>query len=144
MKNLPPAIPLAGGSFTPDRKETGMKTTQLLFTLAFCISATTAFSVRAQNLTVPQHEDVEHSGLGAGETVFFEGSIGVGCNACHGDDARGLIGTDIRGRTAAEIRAASSAVEDMINAQINDLTDDQLLALQAYLASLISDTPPSN
>jgi mono/diheme cytochrome c family protein len=83
-------------------------------------------------------EMIEH-----GEALFFEGKIGVGCAACHGDDAKGLIGQDIRGKSIAEIMAASSAVEDMQMAEIDTFTDAEFAAIHEYLAMLAS-MPPSN
>jgi mono/diheme cytochrome c family protein len=76
-------------------------------------------------------EMVEH-----GEQLFFEGKIGVGCAACHGDDARGLIGQDIRGKSIAEIIAAANSVEDMQNADIDKFTEDEFVAIHHYLAKL--------
>lgn len=83
-------------------------------------------------------EMIEH-----GEALFFEGKIGVGCAACHGEDAKGLIGQDIRGKSIAEIMGAANAVEDMQNAEIDTFTDEEFAAIHAYLAMLAS-LPPSN
>ena len=83
-------------------------------------------------------EMVEH-----GEQLFFEGKIGVGCAACHGDDAKGLIGQDIRGKSVAEIIGAANSVEDMQNAEIDTFTEDEFVAIHAYPAMLAS-LPPSN
>lgn len=81
-------------------------------------------------------EMIEH-----GEALFFEGKIGVGCAACHGEDAKGLIGQDIRGKSIAEIMGAANAVEDMMNAQINTFTDEEFAAIHAYLSKLASLAP---
>ena len=68
---------------------------------------------------------------------FYESDLG--CNVCHGIDARGSVGPNIRQVTIEQVYHAVQSFPDMINWQYNnpDLFEDQaLLDIVAYLATL--------
>lgn len=67
-----------------------------------------------------------------GEEVFQKTAGGVGCQACHGRDARGDIGPDIRGATLSRISLALSTVEQMAFIK---LSLGEVQAVAAYLQS---------
>ncbi len=73
-----------------------------------------------------------------GRILFMEeAGDGLGCQACHGEDAKGLIGPDIRGKVPVLIRAAMEGVPDMMD--VIDLNDDDIKAVSAYLQTLPMD-----
>ncbi len=74
--------------------------------------------------------DDEETLISTGEVIFQETAGGIGCQFCHGRDARGDIGPNIRGKTAEAIE-----VQFEINAQMSfiDLTDKEIEAVGAYL-----------
>ena len=87
-------------------------------------------------------EDDEASGGGddelieQGRVIFEETAGGIGCAACHGMDAKGdpTIGSaDIRGANAERIQGALASVDMM---SIIELTDEEIDAVAAYLATL--------
>ena len=82
-------------------------------------------------------QDATTANLEHGKTLFFEEAGGIGCAACHGEDARGAIGSDIRGRSVKEIKAATNAVADMQAAGLDQLTNEEIDHVAAYLATLI-------
>lgn len=69
----------------------------------------------------------------AGRKIFEETAGGIGCQACHGMDAAGIIGPDIRGKDPVIILDALSRVPDM---GIIDLTPEQVDQVAAYLRQL--------
>lgn len=74
--------------------------------------------------------------LAEGEAVFMQRAAGIGCQACHGVDARGnttVGGPDIRGRAETEVRGALENVEMM---RIIKLSDKEIEAVVAYLQYL--------
>lgn len=71
--------------------------------------------------------------IAQGELIFQKTAGGIGCQACHGTDATGLIGPDIRGRTFGQIGAALGLVDAM---SFIMLTEDQMKAVAAYLQTL--------
>lgn len=56
----------------------------------------------------------------------------MGCQACHGMDAKGLVGPNIRGKTADQIRTALGTVEMMVPIGKN-LDAEDIEAVAAYL-----------
>jgi|GEM_PF-823071 mono/diheme cytochrome c family protein len=68
-----------------------------------------------------------------GKKIYEELAGGVGCQACHGLDAAGIIGPDIRGKDPVAIMAAMKAVPDM---GIIELTEAQVDQVAAYLRQL--------
>lgn len=66
--------------------------------------------------------------------MFEKEAGGVGCQACHGLDAKGLQGPgpNIRGKTAEEVRNALQTAEMMI-AVVKNLSLEDIEAVAAYL-----------
>jgi mono/diheme cytochrome c family protein len=63
----------------------------------------------------------------------------MGCNICHGEDAKGSVGPDIRQATIEKVYHALQNFPDMMNWQFNfpELFEDQsLLDIVAYLQTL--------
>lgn len=71
--------------------------------------------------------------IAKGEEVFQRTAGGVGCQACHGRDARGAVGPDIRGATVTRISSALSSVEQMAFIK---LSPEEVQAVSAYLQFL--------
>jgi mono/diheme cytochrome c family protein len=71
--------------------------------------------------------------IAQGEEVFQKTAGGVGCQLCHGRDARGVIGPDIRGATVSRVALAMSTVEQMAFIK---LSIEEVQAVAAYLQSL--------
>lgn len=69
----------------------------------------------------------------AGKKIYEELAGGVGCQACHGMDAAGIIGPDIRGKDPVAILNAMKTVPDM---GIIELTEEQVSQVAAYLRAL--------
>ena len=72
--------------------------------------------------------------------LLFESEMG--CNICHGMDARGAIGPDIRQTTIEKVYHALQNFPDMMNWQYNqpELFEEQpLLDIVAYLQTLEKD-----
>ena len=65
-----------------------------------------------------------------GEAIFFKPGL---CSTCHGDDATGLVGPNIIGKTADQILLQIETNDAM---SVISLSDEELEALEAYLASL--------
>ena len=82
-------------------------------------------------------QDVTAASLDHGKRLFFEEAGGIGCAACHGEDAKGYIGSDIRGRSVKEIKAATNAVSDMQGAGLDQLAKEEIDHVAAYLATLL-------
>ena len=68
-----------------------------------------------------------------GQKIFEETAGGIGCQACHGMDAAGVIGPDIRGKDPVAILDALGRVPDM---GIIELTPEQVDQVAAYLRQL--------
>lgn len=63
----------------------------------------------------------------------------MGCNVCHGEDAKGSVGPDIRQATIEKVYHALQNFPDMMNWQFNfpELFEEQsLLDIVAYLQTL--------
>lgn len=72
-----------------------------------------------------------------GEKIFQETAGGVGCQYCHGKDARGDVGPNIVGKSEEAIANALGTVLQMsFIQQTTPLSDQDIEALEAYLASL--------
>jgi mono/diheme cytochrome c family protein len=69
----------------------------------------------------------------AGKKIYEELAGGVGCQACHGMDAAGVIGPDIRGKDPVAILDALKTVPDM---GIIELTTEEVDQVAAYLRQL--------
>lgn len=69
----------------------------------------------------------------AGKNIYEELAGGVGCQACHGMDAAGIIGPDIRGKDPVAILNAMKSVPDM---GIVELTEVEVDQVAAYLRAL--------
>ncbi len=70
-----------------------------------------------------------------GKIIFEKTAGGVGCQYCHGMDARGKIGPNIRGKSPQAIKQALGTVVQM---SIVHLTDQEIQAVSAYLRYLAS------
>jgi len=68
-----------------------------------------------------------------GQKIYEELAGGVGCQACHGMDAAGVIGPDIRGKDPVAILEAMKSVPDM---GIIELTPEEVDQVAAYLRAL--------
>lgn len=68
-----------------------------------------------------------------GGEIFLKTAGGVGCAACHGAEARGLVGPDIRGKTACQIVRAVESVDAM---KFIKLSSGEVEAVSRYLADL--------
>ncbi len=68
-----------------------------------------------------------------GKKIYEELAGGVGCQACHGMDAMGVIGPDIRGKDPVAILEAMKTVPDMGIVELTELQVDQVAA---YLRAL--------
>ncbi len=88
-----------------------------------------AFLQVLRNVTRPSY-DPEAT---AGKEVYEKLAGGVGCQACHGMDAAGIIGPDIRGKDPVAILAALQSVPDM---GFIELTSEQVDQVAAYLRAL--------
>jgi mono/diheme cytochrome c family protein len=73
--------------------------------------------------------------LALGKEVFEKKAGGIGCQACHGMDAKGNIGPNIRGATAVQIREALATV-DLMKETVKNLNAEDIEAVAAYLAYL--------
>jgi len=79
--------------------------------------------------------------IARGELIFQKTAGGVGCQACHGPDARGNVGPDIRGKSEGEISNALASVEQMQFIMLNTpLSKEDIAAVAAYLKKL-ADQP---
>jgi mono/diheme cytochrome c family protein len=81
----------------------------------------------------PTPSSTEDSLVAKGEEVFQKTAGGVGCQACHGRDAKGGIGPNIRGATVSRISFALSTVEQM---SFINLSPEEVQAVAAYLQTL--------
>jgi mono/diheme cytochrome c family protein len=70
-----------------------------------------------------------------GELLFQQTAGDVGCQYCHGTDAKGLVGPDIREADASKIQFALGKVEAMAFIY---LTEEEIQDVAAYLQSLES------
>lgn len=70
-----------------------------------------------------------------GKEVFEKKAGNVGCQACHGIDAKGVVGPNIRGKTADDIRKALKEV-DLMMQTVKNLDDRDIEAVAAYLRYL--------
>ena len=68
-----------------------------------------------------------------GEEVFQVTAGGVGCQSCHGRDAKGNIGPNIIGRDVGGVRRALSGVAQMA---FIELTEEEIVGVAAYLQTL--------
>ena len=68
-----------------------------------------------------------------GKVIFEETAGGVGCQACHGMDAKGDIGPDIRGRDSVAILAQLKTNEVMAFITLTPEEVDQVAAYLRYL-----------
>lgn len=73
--------------------------------------------------------------IAKGEEVFQRTAGGVGCQLCHGREARGDVGPDIRGATVTRISSALSSVEQMAFIK---LSPEEVQAVATYLQFLAS------
>lgn len=74
-----------------------------------------------------------------GELIFQKTAGGVGCQYCHGADARGKEGPNIRGKSAGAIKQALGIVIQMaFISQKTPLSDEDIEAVAAYLKYLAS------
>ncbi len=73
--------------------------------------------------------------LALGKEVFERKAGGIGCQACHGIDAKGQIGPNIRGASADDIRKALTEVDMMMQA-VKNLNAQDIEAVAAYLKYL--------
>ncbi len=71
--------------------------------------------------------------IAQGEIIFTVSAGGIGCQACHGVGAVGLVGPDIRGRIASQVSGALEGVDAM---QFIILTEAEIEAVAAYLQTL--------
>lgn len=89
-----------------------------------------------------QAEEIAHpSGNPQRGQELFES--GLGCNVCHGMDARGAIGPNIRQTTIDKVYHALQNFPDMMNWQYNnpELFEEQaLLDIVSYLQTLERDS----
>ena len=75
--------------------------------------------------------DIEETQLALGERIYkTDAARGVGCQLCHGPDARGDIGPDIRGKQPGAVGLALSTVPDMAFIRLDER---QIEAVSAYL-----------
>ncbi|MBI4640698.1 MAG: cytochrome c [Candidatus Tectomicrobia bacterium] len=70
-----------------------------------------------------------------GEEVFQKTAGNVGCQYCHGADAKGKVGPNIRGKSA---KAITQALGTVLQMGFITLTEDQIEAVAAYLKYLES------
>lgn len=70
-----------------------------------------------------------------GELIFQETAGGIGCQACHGKDARGGVGPNIIGKSAEVIQGN---LDTNPNMTFIILTPQEVEAVAAYLATLPS------
>jgi mono/diheme cytochrome c family protein len=73
--------------------------------------------------------------LALGKEVFEKKAGNVGCQACHGPDAKGVVGPNIRGKSADDIRKALKEV-DLMMQTVKNLSDEDIEAVAAYLEFL--------
>lgn len=72
-----------------------------------------------------------------GEQIFQKTAGGIGCQFCHGTDAKGNIGPDIRGAPVDRITNALASVEAMsFIMPSTPLSRDDIQGISAYLATL--------
>ncbi|MDZ4134823.1 MAG: cytochrome c [Paracoccaceae bacterium] len=69
----------------------------------------------------------------AGKVIFEETAGGVGCQTCHGPEAKGDVGPDIRGRTSKDIL---TQLKNNTNMQFIKLTKDEVDQVATYLLYL--------
>lgn len=76
--------------------------------------------------------------IAKGKDLFLNGagSQGIACARCHGANALGDTAPKIAGKKESEIRTAVSTVGVMVPF-FGDLPNDQILAIAAYLQSLV-------
>ncbi|MBI3959753.1 MAG: hypothetical protein HY328_13165 [Chloroflexi bacterium] len=82
---------------------------------------------------LPPISSVADPRVALGETVFQKTAGGVGCQLCHGPDARGLVGPNIVGKTEDAIRAQFETNAQM---QFIILSDKEMSAVATYLQFL--------
>jgi len=63
----------------------------------------------------------------------------VGCQYCHGVNAKGNIGPNIRGKSSETIKQALGTVEQMfLVSEVTPLSEEDIEAIAAYLKYLES------
>jgi mono/diheme cytochrome c family protein len=75
-----------------------------------------------------------------GERLYQKEAGGIGCQYCHGQDARGDVGPNIRGKSLAAILQAVGTIPNM--QMMANLTDEEFEAIAAYLETLTVDDMP--
>ncbi len=81
----------------------------------------------------PAAPAIDDPAVAAGEQVFQVTAGGVGCQLCHGQDAKGLIGPNIVGKTADDIRFQFENNDQM---KFITLTDAEIESVATYLQYL--------
>ncbi len=71
--------------------------------------------------------------IAIGEVIYQETAGGLGCQFCHGRDARGNIGPSIRGKTAGDIMGQ---LEEEGQMSFLSMSDKEVEAVAAYLQYL--------
>lgn len=110
--------------------------------IAICAAIVTACAAQApasDAVTEAAAQDASTGDPAHGKEIY---ESPLGCNVCHGPDARGALGPNIRQTTIENIYHALQNFPDMMNWQFNnpDLFSDQnLLDVVAYLNTLERD-----
>lgn len=94
---------------------------------------TTGAADSAPVVELPPVSSVADPLVAVGENVFQRTAGGVGCQLCHGVDARGLVGPNIVGKTEDAIR---SQFETNAQMQFIILSDKEMTGVATYLQFL--------
>lgn len=100
--------------------------------VAAALADTTA-AANEDTTPTPSTNAVDPALVTVGENVFQHTAGGVGCQLCHGQDAKGLIGPNIVGKTADDIRFQFENNDQM---KFITLTDQEIAAVAVYLQYL--------
>ncbi|MBI3973791.1 MAG: cytochrome c [Chloroflexi bacterium] len=84
-------------------------------------------------------DGVSASLIAAGEKLFQQTAGAVGCQYCHGKDAKGLVGPNVRGKSPAQLKQALGTIPVMsFITTATPLTEADIQAIAAYLKYLES------
>lgn len=125
-------VAAACGGGAADPTATTATTTAGVPTATTVSAAPTATASAAPTATAPNGDDL----FALGERVFKTAAEnGIGCQACHGPDGKGLIGPDIRGRQISEINYALGNVGEMDFIRLTAEEKEAVVTYLAYLAT---------
>ncbi|PJF41567.1 MAG: hypothetical protein D6737_00980 [Chloroflexi bacterium] len=117
-------------------------TSMFFVTLATTLLIYFAFSGMTGIAVAQSDGEFDPDLLARGEALFQREAGGIGCQYCHGQDARGDIGPNILGKSPEAILQAIGTVQMM--EVVTDVTAEDAEALSIYLAFLDAQSTTSS